>query len=307
MKALILGVLSILVCGVSSQESSSEQYFTLFSWCLAPPYIEENLQNRWWNFGGDALMEVNRFVRLTPELPSKSGWLWSKQPFTSSSWLVEFDFKVHGASSGLHGDGFAFWYTTDKEQGGPVYGSKDQFTGLGVFFDTYANGRHKFSFPYVNAMIGDGKTKYDHANDGVTNQIGGCSVDFRQKDVATKARIKYYKDDMVEVSLNYKGDDTWEQCFTKYNVSLPTHGYLGFSAFTGDVSDNHDIITITTKGITNPSHSRPEHSQQNLVNKSSGGAWHYFTILLSLTIFAVVCYGIWVVLRMREERSFKRF
>ncbi|RKO92648.1 legume-like lectin, partial [Blyttiomyces helicus] len=201
---------------------------------------------RWWNFGGDTVVEVNRQIRLTPDRSSKDGWLWGRVPFTSSSWVVEFEFKVHGLGGSLYGDGFGFWYTADKETLGPVFGSKDEFTGLGVFFDTYSNGRHRHTFPYVNAMLGDGKTKYDHSNDGKTNEIGGCAADFRERDWPTKAKVKYIRDEMLQVQLNIKGDDVWEDCFIAYNISLPTLGYLGFSAWTGDVSDNHDIISVTT-------------------------------------------------------------
>ncbi|KAJ3287992.1 hypothetical protein HK104_008369 [Borealophlyctis nickersoniae] len=179
------------------------------------------------------------------------GWLWSKLPFTTPSWVIEFEFKVHGAPQALHGDGFAFWFTAQKESLGPVFGSQDLFTGLGVFFDTYANGHHPHSFPYVNAMIGDGKTHYDHGKDGKPNEVGGCPADFRDKSWPTKAKIKYVRNEMLQVQLNIRGDDTWEDCFIAYNVSLPGVGYLGFSAWTGDVHDNHDIIRIVSNGITN--------------------------------------------------------
>lgn len=197
-------------------------------------------------------MEVNRYIRLTPEKPSKAGWLWTKSPFTTPSWLVEFEFKLHNTlNSGMHGDGFAFWYAQDKEQGGPVFGSKDHFTGLGVFFDTYANTHHRFSFPRINAMIGDGKTSYDVGNDGVTTEIGGCEADFRNKEWPTKARVKYIKDlQFLEISTSLAGNDDWKTCFSLSNVTLPSHGFLGFSAHTGALSDNHDIIKVETKSIS---------------------------------------------------------
>lgn len=59
---------------------------------------------------------------------------------------------------------------------GPVFGSTDNFEGLGIFFDTYKNNRPGTSFPFVMAMMGDGKTNYDQAHDGKANQLAGCSV-----------------------------------------------------------------------------------------------------------------------------------
>jgi mannose-binding lectin 2 len=88
---------------------------------------------------------------------------------------VEVEFKIQGGGN-LHGDGFAMWITKDRATPGPVFGSTDRFKGLGVFFDTYKNNRPGVMFPYVMAMMGDGQTSYDQANDGKANEIGGCSV-----------------------------------------------------------------------------------------------------------------------------------
>lgn len=76
----------------------------------------------------------------------------------------------------MHGDGFALWLTKERATQGPVFGSTDKFEGLGIFFDTYKNNRPGVSFPYVMAMMGDGKTTYDQAHDGKANELAGCSV-----------------------------------------------------------------------------------------------------------------------------------
>jgi hypothetical protein len=70
----------------------------------------------------------------------------------------------------------AMWITRERAQTGTVFGFKDKFEGLGIFIDTYKNGRTGVSFPYVMAMLGDGQTAYDNDNDGKANDIGGCSV-----------------------------------------------------------------------------------------------------------------------------------
>ena len=38
----------------------------------------------------------------------------------------------------------------------------------------------------------------------------------------------------------------FKECFTVSGVRLPTGFYFGVSAATGDLSDNHDIISIKT-------------------------------------------------------------
>ena len=39
---------------------------------------EENLENRYWDFGGSTVVSTNKYIRLTPDRQSKTGWLWSK-------------------------------------------------------------------------------------------------------------------------------------------------------------------------------------------------------------------------------------
>lgn len=133
------------------------------------------MSSRWWDFGGDTIIRADQYIRLTSDLPSQSGWLFSRIPLTATNWEVEFEFSIHGKGH-LHGDGFAMWVTTKRGEPGPVFGHADQFEGLGIFFDTYKNNRPGVVFPYVMAMLGDGKTTYDAANDGKANELAGCSV-----------------------------------------------------------------------------------------------------------------------------------
>ncbi|KAF9339186.1 hypothetical protein BGZ91_006760, partial [Linnemannia elongata] len=106
------------------------------------PYIDNDLQNRWFDFGGDTIVNTNRHIRLTQDVPSQSGWLWSRLPLMAANFQVDFQFEVDGKGDGIVGDGFAVWFTKERAEIGPVFGNRDRFEGLGIFFDTYANGRH---------------------------------------------------------------------------------------------------------------------------------------------------------------------
>ena len=68
------------------------------------------------------------------------------------------------------------WLTRGRAQQGPVFGSVDQWEGLGVFFDTYANSRHAYVFPEVLAILNDGTKIYDVGKDGAGQELGRCSV-----------------------------------------------------------------------------------------------------------------------------------
>ncbi|KAF8435055.1 legume-like lectin family-domain-containing protein [Boletus edulis BED1] len=233
---------------------------------IHPPYIDEDLQNRWWDFGADAYINTNKHIRLTKATPSQMGWLWSRLPLSSTNYVIEIEFKVSGASSHLYGDGMAIWLTTERTQPGPVFGNKDKFEGLGIFVDTYANARHTFGFPRIVAMLGDGQTPYDHEHDGDANSIGSCSANVRRTNVVTKLKMTYVKDAYLDVKVHYKAWDDWTDCFRIDGISLPLSPYLGVSALTGEVFDAHDVISITT-------HSAVLSSQDAPLNKltSSGG------------------------------------
>ncbi|CAG8466577.1 7191_t:CDS:2, partial [Acaulospora morrowiae] len=226
-------------------------------------------------------------------------------PLTSTNWQVEFEFKIDGVNPNLYGDGMAVWFTTDRAKPGPVFGFIDKFEGLGIFFDTYANSRHSHTFPYVMAMMGDGNTEYDHANDGKANHIAGCEADIRGKSVATKARITYFKNTYLEVKLQYKALDQWEPCFTIPNVTIPAVAYLGFSALTGDVSDAHDIISVTTNNIIalQPRVHKPITRQQELSVSNWSGFMFILKIIATTAFIAVLV----LVYRMYKSQSNKRF
>jgi mannose-binding lectin 2 len=94
------------------------------------------------------------------------------------NWEMLLQFSVHGSGKALFGDGFAMWYTKNKNVKGPVFGNQDYFTGLAIFFDTYSNhnGEHSHEHPYISAMINNGSIHYDHDRDGTHSQVSGCHV-----------------------------------------------------------------------------------------------------------------------------------
>ena len=55
------------------------------------------------------------------------------------NWELQVHFKVTGTTKDLFGDGIAIWYAKDRMNHGPVFGSKDHFSGMAVIADTYAN------------------------------------------------------------------------------------------------------------------------------------------------------------------------
>ncbi|GJC95375.1 legume-like lectin family protein [Colletotrichum higginsianum] len=232
------------------------------------------MASRWYDFGGDTIVRTDSYIRLTSDRPSQTGWLFSRVPLTATNWEIEVEFKIHGKNQ-LYGDGFAMWVTKSRAQAGPVFGSPDNFEGLGIFFDTYKNNRPGTVFPYVMAMYGDGKTPYDKDNDGKNTELAGCSArGIRHASVPTKAKVTYFQDKLLKLELQYKSEGEWT------------------FAETGELSDNHDIISVQAKNLyttqagkssskTTPGSGKGKKGSS--ITKESGGGswtWTFFKIFL---------------------------
>jgi mannose-binding lectin 2 len=227
-------------------------------------------------------------------------------PLTATNWEIEVEYRIHGKNQ-LYGDGFAMWITKNRAAPGDVFGSADKFDGLGIFFDTYKNNRPGVVFPFVMAMHGDGQTSYDKNTDGKSTELAGCSArGIRHANVPTKFKLTYFQDKMLRLELQYKKEDDWTVCFELNEPpSLPQIAYLGFSAETGELSDNHDIISIQSRNLYSASGSVKGASGSGRTKKGarkgkkapSGGSWAWFFmkvfLLMALVGGGYVGYTAW--------------
>ncbi|KAJ6030784.1 uncharacterized protein N7446_000149 [Penicillium canescens] len=284
---------------------------------LSPPYLDSDFQSRWFDFGGDTVVRADKYLRLTADRPSQQGWIFSRVPLTATNWQIELEFEIHGAGN-LHGDGFALWLTKERATQGPVFGSTDRFEGLGIFFDTYKNNRPGVSFPYVMAMMGDGQTTYDQAHDGKANELAGCSArGLRSAPVPTKARLTYFQDKSLTLELQYKTEDSWTNCFTlnadEANIAIPSVAYLGLSAETGELSDNHDIISLKAENLysLNRNNNAGKGSSDGRSKgrdgakaPKKGGSWTWF-LFKTIMFFAAIAgaYFGWTIYRTKARSS----
>ncbi|KAF2686246.1 vesicular integral-membrane protein VIP36 precursor [Lentithecium fluviatile CBS 122367] len=281
---------------------------------LEAPYLDSDMQSRWWEFGGDTIIRTDKYVRLASDKPSRDGWIFSRVPLTATNWEILVEFKITGQGN-LYGDGFAMWLTKQRASPGNVFGSTDKFEGLGVFFDTYKNNRPGTVFPYIMAMNGDGKTPYDKDNDGKANEIAGCSArGIRNAQIPTKARFTYFADKSLKLELQYKSEDEWTSCFEIENFKVPPVAYLGFSAETGELHDNHDIISVKTQNL----YMRPGAGSSGSTGKTAssttfgknkdaagGGSWMWF--FLKFVFFGLAVTGAYVGFTVYRARQRDRF
>ncbi|RMZ74953.1 hypothetical protein DV737_g5570, partial [Chaetothyriales sp. CBS 132003] len=295
-----------------SDDSDEFKSIPLRTHSLSSPYLDSDMTSRWFDFGGDLVIRTDRYIRLASDTPSQSGWIFSRIPLTATNWEIEIEFEIHGKGH-LHADGFALWITKERATPGTVFGHTDGFEGLGIFFDTYKNNRPGVVFPYVMAMMGDGNTPYDSANDGKANEIGGCSArGLRGATIKPRARLTYIQDTSLTLDLQYKTADTWTQCFKidasapppnlpPNGLKLPSTSYLGLSAHTGELSDNFDIISLDTRNLYKPvgpggssgkrqqTGVKKQRPGKNKGRGGSGGSWLGF--FFKLILFAALCAG----------------
>ncbi|KAI1143876.1 concanavalin A-like lectin/glucanase domain-containing protein [Hypoxylon sp. FL0543] len=294
---------------VNRDEEGNIRTISLRTHTLKQPYLDSDMQSRWYDFGGDTIIRTDSYIRLTSDRPSQHGWLFSRVPLTATNWEITVEFKVHGKNQ-LYGDGFAMWLTKERGQSGPVFGHADNFDGLGIFVDTYKNNRPGVVFPYVMAMVGDGKTSYNKDNDGKDTEFAGCSArGIRNANIPTKLRLTYFQDKSLKLELQYKTEDEWQLCFeTTEPPAIPSVTYLGFSAETGELSDNHDIISIDAKNLymTGGTSSKPTPGKGSIKSpqqqKSGSWSWFFFKII----IFGLAVGGAYVgytAYRANQKRS----
>ncbi|XP_023029006.2 vesicular integral-membrane protein VIP36 [Leptinotarsa decemlineata] len=291
---------------------------------LIKPYYGSGIDIPNWQFTGHTMVTPN-YIRLVDDTQSKRGAIWNTLPVSSKNWDLQVHFKVHGKGKDLFGDGFAIWYTKDFMEEGNVFGSKDLFQGLAIILDTYSNhnGPHNHQHPYISAMVNNGSLSYDHDRDGTHTQLAGCEAKFRNLNHDTHISIRYEKD-VLTVSTDIENKAAWKECFQVQGVRLPTGYHIGISATTGDLSDNHDIMSIRLFELDLPDDPENAEDRSNIIpsaaffepprdhvedpKPSSLSGIKIFLLMLlgSVAIVACVVLGI-MFYQKQQEKSRKRF
>ncbi|KAI1725627.1 legume-like lectin family domain-containing protein [Ditylenchus destructor] len=296
---------------------------------LIRPYQGAGMEVPYFDIIGSTIVSQQQ-IRLTADIQSLKGAIWNKVPNAARDWELQVNFRVHGSTGSLFGDGLAIWYVHEPNQLGEVFGSKDTFRGLGIFLDTYSNhnGPHAHSHPYITAMVNNGTLHFDHDSDGTHTALGGehsgCEAKFRNKDYDTQILVRYVGD-TLSIFTDVKGEGIWKSCLSVDGVRLPTNYYFGVSAATGDLSDNHDVISIRMFEQEYTRVERLDEINSDAINphadniaaprdhvddrRPSNLGWIGTTLLIIIGIVVVVGFlGFgFVFLQKRQERSRKRF
>ncbi|KAF9366877.1 hypothetical protein BGX34_003977 [Mortierella sp. NVP85] len=215
-----------------------------------------------WNHQGSSFVGLE-FIRLAPSVPGLYGSVWRTTPNEYKDWEVEFSFKAHGESY-VGGKGLAFWYTKERAVDGPIFGSKDQWTGLGVFMDTSDPANQRIT-PVIYGIMNDGTKNFPAKP--TSDSFGGCLRDYKNSPVPVVIRVSYIDKNLkVSVDTLNRGQKM-TTCFEQKDLSLPPGYYFGFSAEAARIGtpDDHDLISLEVYEVNPPpkvkKHLRPNEEQ----------------------------------------------
>ena len=210
---------------------------------------------RWFNAGTSVPLESH--IVLSPSVPDRFGAQWHKYPVLTDDFEVTFRVMIKGPSDGTNprnDQGFAFWYVYENvtavipedithessdvmmrmaSKGWGLFGYKNQFKGLGVFFSNTkynaASGTSELK-PSVSMMVNDGSRTVVFPNEIPTPF--GSYWNYRSEGLNVRVRIQ-----KSNILLEAKPDNhsTWlklgEITSDKMAMQMTSGGYLGFTGF----------------------------------------------------------------------------
>ncbi|KAG0206115.1 hypothetical protein BGX28_002368 [Mortierella sp. GBA30] len=204
-----------------------------------------------WGHHGNSFV-ASDFIRLAPSVPGLKGSVWRSTPNEYKEWEVEFSFKAFGQGQ-VGGKGLAFWYTQERAIEGPVFGSKDQWKGLGVFMDTSDPANHR-SNSVIYGIMNDGTKKFPANPTANTNSFGGCLRDYKNSPVPVVVRVSYVGSTLKVSADTHSRGHKLVTCFEQKDLSLPIGYHFGFSAEAAENSspDDHDLYTFEVYEVNPP-------------------------------------------------------
>jgi len=225
---------------------------------FSPPFSEvdsggSRMVNKHWRSSGAAMVS-NNFVRLTPDRQSKKGALWSRKAIGSPVFSALLKFRISGQGKSFFGDGIGVWISNAAYyMEGDLHGTQEKFLGVGIIFDTFKNTETLAAHRDVTILINDGEKTWEM----MTEDVKGCNVNVRYHNEradfsvtdASRAQI-IVNDTNLQVLIDARNTGEWMECVNIENIHLSpgwaTESYFGLTASTGQLADNHDVISLIT-------------------------------------------------------------
>jgi len=262
------GAVAIIVClamlGVAQAETALPGHSI-----GAPPAIQTLASD--WSLAGTVIPSTRSLV-LTPGVPNRLGYIFSKFPLLTNDFEVQLEFSAKGpAERSVKEDGFAFWYVNDNvtetldsvtgahmhnqeeiiantwttaftAEGLDTLGYKSHFDGVGVFF---ANGGQHKDKATIGGMSNDGTNIYN-LNMGIPS-ADAMQYDYRTGNkVMVKMRFR-----PLGVTIAIEGGPTQE-----VKCDVKAGGYIGLSVFGGskgkvEATEKSDFLEVWKMNVIN--------------------------------------------------------
>jgi len=263
----------------------------------------------YWNFGGSTVLTRN-LIRLTPSTQDRRGWLWNEYPLEAANWEVEFLFQVHSKPH-FGGDGFAFWIIAGNQDpafnnapdalSGPLFGMKNDFQGFGVCFDIYDNDNRRNNPSIFVLQNLEGKPLTFNHDDDFTNDMVGrkpenlpfidtsgnqaysahkCIADIRNTGKIAKALVKFLHKEL-HVYIDTNDGLGYKYCLAVQFEKTFVDYHMAFTAATGQVADNQDILEINTRYLAASDKATDDSS---LPHYASGVSISWFSDMLDIVM-----------------------
>jgi len=231
----------------------------------------------YFTFGGSTVA-TKKFMRLTPSTQDRRGFVWNEYPIESDDFEVEVKLEIF-SNPHFGGDGMGIWFIHPEQDPsiasepsalqGNIFGMREDFRGLGIMIDVYDNDGRRNN-PAIFVIKNDqGKFHYSHdldfehemirtvpvGHDGSTADSYRCVADIRNLQRPIKLLLKYLNQ-VMHVYLDTEDGQGYRFCLAvkvdgKHH-SDPAKAYLRdhhlvFTAATGQVADNMDLVEVTTR------------------------------------------------------------
>jgi len=249
--AIVLAFMPIMALSAVSfpafDPDGTHQGLPMDNWDITP---------KQWKFFGDAKAGTHTgSAIMTEENVKHQGRVWSRKAFTQTSWVIQFAFKMHGdgEGSGIGNEGLAFWITEEREKAGPLFGSAMNFSGVGIFFDTYDNDE-KNDNPIIMGVQNNGQKQLSAETDFKRDRFGGCRAKYRNRNSMVRVKLKYSANadgvGHLQLWLSMLDQGHFDVCFARDNVKLrcgtdpKVKCRLGFSTANRPSAKAGDAVTV---------------------------------------------------------------
>lgn len=204
-----------------------------------------NMITTGWNLNGNATIgdtpgDVDNFPNeliLTNSTPTQSGSIFFNSPINLSQcqkWTVEFEYRIWGGNAA---DGLAFNFISVPPTGfvmGAGLGIPATANGIKVAIDTYDNCSQGGTNPEIQIFNGVGYNECLPATPKIQNVAG--SLNYLRNANYQPVKITY-NNGLITVFVN-------NVALLTANYAIGFVGYMGFTASTGALYDQHSIRNV---------------------------------------------------------------